>query len=110
MGSDRVPCRKDGGRHSRREVAEAKANVGTFDLRSEEMLAPLAHIKIFELDAESEFGLLKPNWIPKVVGKLYNLERLDVSAADAYEWGRDRRLVRREGTLPQKATRVKADA
>jgi hypothetical protein len=89
------PDRRD--QHERRKVLEAKAVRGQFDLKREECV-PIVHgIGSFQFQARNELDDLRPTWIPVIVKRLPNLERLLIDSRVWYNDGKHRRHAQREG-------------
>lgn len=95
--TSRVPCFKDQGRHSRREVAEAKVRVGTFERVYEDRLVTLEAVESLVLLSVSELQYLQPTYIPKLFNRLPSIKSLVIQTEEFYRYGRDRRLALREG-------------
>jgi hypothetical protein len=97
-GSSTVPCQPgyDKYQHSRREVLEAKAVSGQFELLRDESLPVLHDVKSFTFKGFDDLDDLKPTWIPAIVGQLPSLERLHLHTKDLYSAGRLGRIKQRE--------------
>ncbi|KAH7346960.1 hypothetical protein BKA66DRAFT_554646 [Pyrenochaeta sp. MPI-SDFR-AT-0127] len=83
-------------RHSRREVMEAQAVSGQFDLVRENIIPTLPGITAFQYLGFEHLSALKPTWIPGIVARLPDLEKLDIRSEDLYSYGRSTRNARRE--------------
>jgi hypothetical protein len=94
-----MPCQPPGGgpqNHSRREILEAKAVSGQFQLMYEDCVPNVRGITTFECLGFDDLEDLKPTWIPRLIGRLLDLEVLLLRAEDLYDAGRRERIVQRE--------------
>ncbi|KAH7090483.1 hypothetical protein FB567DRAFT_292813 [Paraphoma chrysanthemicola] len=87
---------KFGASHYSRDIREAQAVSGQYELVHEEFLPMLYGIEAFKLSEFDELRYLKHSCISKIVGRLPNVERLSLATEDSYERGRNHRLRRRE--------------
>ncbi|KAH7075651.1 hypothetical protein BKA63DRAFT_511983 [Paraphoma chrysanthemicola] len=82
--------------HTRRDIREAQAVSGQYELVREEVLPTLYGIEAFKLTGMSELRELKHSCISKIVGRLPNVQRLSLATEDLYNCGRRQRQQRRE--------------
>ncbi|KAF1830452.1 hypothetical protein BDW02DRAFT_633609 [Decorospora gaudefroyi] len=98
-GTERVPCMPPYGKgrqHSRREVMEANALSGQFELVREEAVPTLQGITSFEFRGLWALSDLKPTWIPEIFRRLSGVQSLLLTTKDKYEDGRNSRHAQRE--------------
>jgi len=96
-GGTRVPCTSKYGqrRHTRREVAEAKAMSGQFELLWEDSIPTVFGVTTLDFKGFDDLEDLKPTWIPVLVARLRDLEKLWIRRRDDYDDGRNKRHAQR---------------
>jgi hypothetical protein len=98
-GTMRVPCPSTGdgqNQHSRREVLEAKAMFGQFELLHEDSIPSLHDIGTLVFQGYEDLSDLKPTWISGIVPRLPKLRKLLLWRTDSYNHGRQKRQTLRE--------------
>jgi hypothetical protein len=82
--------------HSRKQIMEAKAASGQFELVCEDAIPALRGIETFEYLDIYDLEDLKPSWIPRLVNRLVGLKNLLLKTEDLYSFGRTKRVAQRE--------------
>jgi hypothetical protein len=97
-GSTAVPCMPPYSQHQhpRRQVLEAKAVQGQFELMCERDIPVVPCITRLDFRAFRDLDDLKPTWIPAIMARLPNLEQLFMIMYAPYTTGRHRRHAQRE--------------
>jgi hypothetical protein len=88
--------------HYRNEIREAKDVSGQFVLLHEDEIPTLGCIKTFDFKGGRWSDCLKDlklTWIPILLRRLPGLETFSVTTEDSYNWGRQKRIMHREGML-----------
>jgi hypothetical protein len=85
--------------HTERQMLEAKAVSGYYELVCGEAIPALHGVATLEFKDHNELGDLKPTWLPVLVDRLTDLEELLLRTEDVYEAGRCQRFAQRECKL-----------
>jgi hypothetical protein len=89
-GSDKDP-------HTNRQVREAYASSGQFELVRQDLIPALHGITSVDFGGYDAFEDLKPMWVPDTMSRLPDLEKVAItSMCDLYSHGRRKRYRRRE--------------
>jgi hypothetical protein len=88
-----MPCKK--WKHSERVQSKAIATSGEFELLYCDLIPKLHGVTTLDFGGGYDMYALKPTWIPGIVGKLPDLEKLVMRKADSCEQSLDRRTAQR---------------
>jgi len=84
------------GKHSSRETREAQAMSGEIEFLHDTIIPTVRGVQEFEHVGIYDLEDLKPTWIPSIVARLPDLVRLRLGTLDSYEYGRLKRMERKD--------------
>jgi hypothetical protein len=88
-----MPCKK--GKHSERAQLKAIALSEEFELLYEDSIPTVHGVTTLDVRSFRDMEALKPTWIPGLVGRLPDLEKLEVHKQDYKEQSLDKRAAQR---------------
>jgi hypothetical protein len=86
-------------KHSWKEIERAEASFGYFHLLEADSLQSLRGLTSLEFMPSEDLQDLDNSWIPKLVQKLPDLQRLALGTLDKYSFGRKKRQSIRKGIV-----------
>jgi hypothetical protein len=82
--------------HTPRQIKEADAVSGQFELVWEDTVPIMRGVTAFEFNGYDDMNALKPTWLPTIAAQLPHLEKMFLEFQAPYNYGRRRRHAQRE--------------